>query len=113
MGRDGLDVLREMARGQMVSQLFFQRRLYLGAGSREGGDRAARVETAARRRIERRGNLSLQIDQALAALDPWVWHRDRRQQRLRRRMLRVRVRAGAGGDLPALAEVHYHHPVAD
>src|SRR5437016_3844701 len=56
-------------------------RLLVGADPGRLRDRAARVEAAARGRVDRRGDLPLQRDRLPVALHARVWHRDGAEQR--------------------------------
>src|SRR2546430_14693792 len=51
------DFLGEEAGGPVVPCLVFQRRLLVGAGGRQLGDRATGMEAAARGGVDRRGDL--------------------------------------------------------
>src|SRR5947209_5434649 len=77
------------------------------AGQRE---RAARVEVAARRRIEWRGDLALdRLEAALTALEL----RHVGEQRLRVGMVRRAKQLRGRGDLDDAAEMHDHGAVRD
>src|SRR5713226_4852044 len=96
----------------MPVRLLLQRRLDLAA-DRKLRDRAARVEPAAFRRVDRRWDLALEQDGLAARLELGVRVRDRAQQNLGVWVERVVVNLSAVRDLDDLAEVHDRHPVAD
>src|SRR5205823_8368852 len=99
------DVLREVAGRQVVADLFLERRLGLGTRRGHAGYRAARVEAAPRRRMDRRRYFPRQLDEPPAALNLRIRNRYRGQQRFRVRMLGVAVGTDTVGDLHDLAQV--------
>src|SRR2546422_502775 len=63
------DLLREVAGGAMVARLLLQRRLQLGTGRGHLGDGAARMKPAARWRVDRRRDLSAEVDNPSGGLN--------------------------------------------
>ena len=82
----------------------------LGAASR-GRIRAALVEGAAGRRVQRVGQLADDFDLRLVRV--WMDGRGRRQQRLRIRVQRACLDVFLGTDLHWATEVHHHHVVGN
>src|SRR5689334_7330129 len=75
--------------------------------------RAARVEAAGVRRVERRGHVALEHDPLAVPADVGIGNRDRGEERARVGVLRLQVEIGPVGGLDDLAEVHDHHAVRD
>ena len=94
-----------MARGEVPAAVIFERRIFdFAAFERDG---TARMEAAARRRVDRRWNIARKDDPFAAAFDGRVGDRNRREQRLGVGMQRVLRRALAIGQLDDLADVHH------
>ena len=77
------------------------------------GVRTARMETASARRIDRGGYVAGQDYPFPLRLDLRIGHGDRRNQRLRVRMKRLRIHLFAVGKFDYLPEVHDGYPVRD
>src|SRR3954454_21481399 len=101
---------REVAGGEVALTLRLEQRLLLGADLLHL--RAARVETACRRRVGRARHVAARNDALLARGAARIRHRDSRQQRAGVRVAWVRIELVAVGDLHDLAEVHHGHAVA-
>src|SRR5439155_1564773 len=82
-------LFREVAGGPMVARLLFQGRLDLGTRRRHLGDGASRMKPAARWRIDRRGDLSAQMDDPSFGLNVRVRDGNRRKERLGVGMARI------------------------
>src|SRR5260370_27916128 len=82
----------------------------LGPRADSLGERAARAEAAARRRIDGIGRITL--DRRFLGPLARVHRRPRREQRLGVGMLWVAVNRIDGADLADLAEIHHQHAIA-
>ena len=77
------------------------------------GHRAARVKTAARRRVNWAGNIAFQ-DRPFAQPGSFgVWHRNGRKQGFSVGMLGIFVKFVFGPDFNDFSQVHHGYPVAD
>ena len=87
----------------------------IGHGARAFGsrDRAARVERAPRRRVERRRGIAADKRLFAGGLVIRIGPRDRVQKRLRVRMQRIREHGLRFSDLDDLSEVHHCDSVAE
>src|SRR6266852_3211385 len=110
--RRSLHLPRKMARRLLIPvPMRLQLRLHLRAHPRHPRDRTPRVEPAPRWRVHRRRDLPLDQHRLAPPLDQRIRHGNRRQQRLRVRVLRVLVNVDAVGDLHHLPQVHDRYPV--
>ena len=76
-------------------------------------DRAARVETAAGRRIQRRRRVASEDDALAGLLDIRIGNRHGRQQRLRVRMVRLAVERLPVRNLDHLTQIHNGNAIGD
>ena len=97
----------QMAGNPVPRSLFLEDRLNLFADF--FCDRAARVESASRWRIERRRHFPLEHD--TLTLASRIWDGNGRHQRFGVRMERIVVERVAIGQLDDLAQIHHRHPV--
>src|ERR1019366_5880812 len=77
----GAHLLREMTRGEVPCGLQLELGFDVGAHAGDLRDRAARVKATSRRRVERRRDLTRQLDQPAPRLDAWVGHWDGGEER--------------------------------
>ena len=76
-------------------------------------DRAARVETATGRRIQRRRRIASEDDALAGLLDIRIGHRHGRQQRLRVRMVRLAIERLPVRNLDHLTQIHNGNAIGD
>src|SRR6266446_10224418 len=99
------------ARGEVTRRLFLERRNDRRARRVFRGMVAARVEDAPRRRIRRRGNVSLQDDSLLPRV--WIGDRNGGKERLRVRHHRLAVKIFGRRQLNDLSEIHDGDAICD
>ena len=100
-----------MARAAVARGNFLKLGKLLGADTLR--DRAARVETAAGRRIQRRRRIASENDALTGLLDIGIGNRHGRQQRLRVRMVRLAVERLPVRDLDHLTQIHNGNAIGD